>query len=187
MCPKEEYLSAFIDGEIESPWNKKIEQHIISCQKCQKKLESLQSLQHALRKDQALDYLAPMKRVKQRIDFNLAESSFKTRYAPLTFWQRKIAIPMPALVMLSLVILILVASVSFFIGRHNNQILQASSESYGPQSVHVSIPIKDLELLLQLLNNQDFKQEVIMELPGNSEFTVIGEPIVIRENDLNHR
>lgn len=39
MCPDKDLLSTFVDGEVPSPWNEQIKNHIDSCSNCQKIVE----------------------------------------------------------------------------------------------------------------------------------------------------
>ena len=51
MCPENEILSAYIDGEVPFPWNKQIEEHLASCKTCKQKVESYKKVQMQLLKD----------------------------------------------------------------------------------------------------------------------------------------
>jgi hypothetical protein len=178
MCPKNEIISAFLDGEIEAPWKEKLKEHFSACGACRQRLAEMQNLQKILKQEQEFDYLPALERVRRRIYYHTMnrESSFLgIPEKELPFWKRKVHLPMPLAVLLSIVLFILFASFFFFIGQSNVQMAKRGNEIVGPQPVQVSVDIKDLEVLQQLLRNKDFSQEVLLELPKDSQFTVFGE------------
>ena len=184
MCPKDEIISAYIDGEVETPWQDKLKAHFSECSKCAERLREMQSISQLLKQDKEPDFKPVLNRVYKRIYFHSSEKrlgSGRRQEKELPFWKRKVYIPMPAAVTLSVVLLILFASFFFFVGQNNTQMANKGQELYNTQPVQVTVPIEgieanDLEVLLKLLNNKDFGQEVLMELPEDSQFTVFGEP-----------
>ncbi|MBN1798633.1 MAG: zf-HC2 domain-containing protein [Spirochaetales bacterium] len=184
MCPKDEIISAYVDGEVETPWTEKLKAHFSECAKCKARLKELQSMSQLLKHDKEPDFKPALNRVYKRIYFHSSEKSLgsgRQQEKELPFWKRRVHIPMPAAVMLSVVLFILFASFFFFMGQNNTQMANKGQELYNTQPIQVTVPIegleaKDLEVLLKLLNNKDFSQEVLMELPEDSQFTVFGEP-----------
>ena len=43
-CPDKDLYSAYIDGELESPWKEKIEEHLSSCEKCRSVVDSYRKI-----------------------------------------------------------------------------------------------------------------------------------------------
>jgi hypothetical protein len=181
MCPKNEIISAFLDGEIEAPWDQKLKDHFTACKACSQKLAEMQALQKILGGNQEFDYKPVMERVRRRIYFHTTDKQ-SVSSAPaendLPFWKRKVQLPMPLAVLFSVLLFILFASFFFFMGQSNTQMANRGKLITGPQPVQVSLEVKDLEVLQKLLANKDFSQEVLMELPKDSQFTVFGEPEV---------
>ncbi len=184
MCPKDEIISAYLDGEVETPWKEKLKEHFSECSKCAKRLSEIQSISYLLKQDKEPDCQPALQRVHRRIYFHSSESTHRIggqQEKDLPFWRRRVHIPMPAAVLLSVVLFILFASFFFFMGQNNTQMAHKGPELYNSQPIQVTVPIEgleagDLEVLLKLLNNKDFSQEVLMELPEDSQFTVFGEP-----------
>ncbi len=48
-CPEPDLHSAYIDGEVNSPWREKIEAHLASCESCRTELAKLEGLRNMLR------------------------------------------------------------------------------------------------------------------------------------------
>jgi hypothetical protein len=190
MCPKDELISAFLDGEVEAPWEEKLKAHFAECGRCGRRLADMCSLRSMLARDKEPDYRPAMQSVQRRLYFHRAAAEADTRSGTereLPFWKRKVRIPMPAAALLSLVLFILFASFFFFMGQNNTQMAKRGTELYNSQPVQVTVPINgmkvdDLEVLLKLLNNKDFSQEVLMQLPDDSQFSVFGEPEIEKVN-----
>lgn len=44
MCLDDQILSCYVDGELEEPWKSQVEEHLVWCNSCSKRLEELKSL-----------------------------------------------------------------------------------------------------------------------------------------------
>lgn len=60
MCPDEQILNEYIDGELESPWKDQIEEHLDWCEGCKKRLETIKSIrkvvQNSVLSDKNIEY-----------------------------------------------------------------------------------------------------------------------------------
>ena len=43
-CPDKDLYSAYVDGELQSPWKEKIEAHLVSCEKCRSVVDSYRKI-----------------------------------------------------------------------------------------------------------------------------------------------
>ena len=43
-CPDKDLYSAYVDGELQSPWKEKIEAHLVSCEKCSMVVDSYRKI-----------------------------------------------------------------------------------------------------------------------------------------------
>ena len=43
-CPDKDLYSAYVDGELQSPWKEKIEVHLVSCEKCRSVVDSYRKI-----------------------------------------------------------------------------------------------------------------------------------------------
>ncbi len=68
MCPDLDLLSAFVDGEVPSPWKERIEAHIKSCASCAAKVEEYRKLDAFLVEERrGFDSMAATDRVRNRL------------------------------------------------------------------------------------------------------------------------
>jgi len=68
MCPDADLLSAFVDGEVPSPWKERIEAHIRSCPSCAAKVEEYRKLDAFLIEERrGYDSVAAAERVRARL------------------------------------------------------------------------------------------------------------------------
>ena len=181
MCPDGETLSAYLDGEIEEPWSRTIHKHIESCGQCRQRLQTLQRINHILLEDSSPDYLESMEKVKRRIQITqVAENS-----ARVSFWKRKVTFPIPVAVAA-------IAAIVFFgfyflliqPGRSSMRLVKIKTEPSGSTEVQVAAPIEDIEQLLKSLDKNQFRREVIIQLPVDSKFSFIGKPAIMRETEF---
>ncbi|MCL2443275.1 MAG: hypothetical protein FWD13_07395 [Treponema sp.] len=122
MCPEPQLLSIYVDGELPSPWDEKLESHLNECSICREKLESFKKLHDLLKKDTNVRRTIVDKRiiklpstgnepkehhqefleepelvdaVKKRVWKNL--SSRQHYRTNKRIWKRKLSIPIPAI------------------------------------------------------------------------------------------
>ena len=64
MCPDNGILSAYLDGEIDAPWNKAIAEHLASCDLCRAVFRRLEETHRVLQSDEAPEWTEAMDRVR---------------------------------------------------------------------------------------------------------------------------
>ncbi|MCL2197131.1 MAG: zf-HC2 domain-containing protein [Treponema sp.] len=204
MCPDQQLLSIYVDGELPSPWKEKMESHLKVCPVCREKLESFKQLHELFKKDntEKRTYVErivdepeeertyteeEMQEAKERIWKNIeSKRNFKPRSR---LWRRRVSIPLPAAAAAA-VILALVAmlwlrsgqvSTNAIAGRQPddkiNFILAAEDEIPGIMPVS-----SDLSGVLQYLG-ADGSDIIILKLPESRNFSRAGEPSIIRAAD----
>ncbi len=187
MCPEDDIISAYLDGELESTVSIKVEEHIAGCERCKEKLRAFQRISHILLEDESPDYLASMEKVKRRIQITqLASEGRRNReIAKIPWWHRKIEFPLP-LAVAAMVLIVFLGFMLFFKMSSSNgvRMMRIKKEPSGITEVQVSAPIEDLEALLKTMDNSDFKKEVIIQLPPKSQFLMVGEPRIMREAEF---
>ena len=182
MCPNGETLSAYLDGEIGEPWNSTIRKHLETCEQCRQRLKTLQRIDHILLEDYAPDYLDSMEKVKRRIQITqVAENSSRP-----SLWKRKISVPVPlGIAAAALLVFVFGLYFLFFLPQRNGmRFVKIKTEPSGSTEVQVAAPIEDIEQLLKSLDKSQFSKEVIIKLPGNSKFNMVGEPAIMRETEF---
>ncbi|MBN1523316.1 MAG: zf-HC2 domain-containing protein [Spirochaetales bacterium] len=185
MCPKDEILSAFCDGEIGSPWDKRLQHHINQCARCSGKVAQYREITGLFHND-GVSIGESMKRVKARITNTLAVQQNETVIHPaagsmhIPFWRKQVMVPMPVLAAGFSVLFVLVASLFFFLGRNDTQVARTTPEPDPQQNIHVYYSMDNPELLRKILSDKEYHEEVIIELPRENDFSIVGEPEVKR-------
>jgi len=202
MCPDPQLLSIYVDGELPSPWKEKLEAHLKGCPLCREKLENFKQLHSLFKKDTTVkrtyvervvdepaeertyteeEMQEAQKRVWNKIE---ARKRLKSRV-----WRRRFSIPLPvaaaAAVVLALITVIWFRSETFLqsgIAKQTdssekvNFILAAEDEMPG------IIPVADINGVLQYLAS-DGSDIIILRLPESRNFSMTGEPAIIRAAD----
>jgi len=128
-CPDSELYSAFIDGEVPSPWKEKLEAHVNSCPKCRKQTERYQRI-HALlsagmAQQSAYDFDASFERMTERRKEYITSMGKKIPNNFLAWTHQSIKIPLTAFAALLLAAVFLPA---FFIIKSSLGAKSAQSE-----------------------------------------------------------
>jgi len=178
MCPDNELLSAFVDGEIENPWKEKLESHLRNCAVCRERVAAFQKLSILLQEDPEPDSIPSMYRVKEKLEA-LPRAGRKVK-AP--FWKRRILIPVPIIAIAASVLIFLSTVISVTIAN-----IKPAGNTKGTAEVAEKPVATDDELatIIKLMENKDFNNEIVIQLPEGSPFTMSGEPQFIRAKDLN--
>jgi hypothetical protein len=195
MCPDPQLLSIYVDGELPSPWDEKMDAHLKECPACRGKVETFKQLRELINKD------APAKKTneeelqksKEKIWSRIEE---KRRFTPYPrIWQRRISIPLPMAAAAAIIIALIVIFFSRdgqifnngFAGKKalpdekTNFILAAEEEIPG------MIPAAtDLNDVLKYLGT-DGSNIIILQLPESKNFSRSGEPAIIRAADYTRR
>ena len=100
-----------------------------------------------------------------------------------TLWKKRLNLPLPAVA--AAACLIIVISVFFSINLANSGSSIAEVEKT-PMIAETGITQDDdLTTIIKLMENQDFNNEMFIQLPDDSRFSISGEPMLIKASDLN--
>lgn len=179
-CPGADTLSAYLDREMESPWRELIERHIESCPDCRQAVQKLLRLRQLLHADREPDYRSSIERLRERLRI----FSPDRRPGSEPFWKRKVAMPLPAAAAAVFLILCLGFLLAFVTGRADLRKMSIKRGPAGTTEVQVAAPIEDLQLLLKSLDKQSQAQAIIITLPENSQFIMLGTPRIMRETEF---
>jgi anti-sigma factor RsiW len=193
MCPKDEYLSAYLDNEIGAPWDKKIESHVRGCARCQERIEAFRSLSSLLHAEDLPEIAEESRRVEQRIKFTLQHRTppiapaYSGEEGHIPFWKRQVLLPMPVFAGAFVALLVLVASLFFFMGRNGSELMQAKNELEKLRTVNVYYPLQDPQQVLKVLKDKNVNEDVVIQLPETGGFKLNGEPQIIYVNNAGKR
>jgi hypothetical protein len=179
MCPDSELLSAYFDGEVASPWQGRVREHVASCQECQLRLKRLERLRELLRDDPE----PALERAQERTRGELGARVWRSFHGGKPFWKTRVAVPLPAaaaalFLLVGMGVLLLIASI-----RPSLPWMSIRREPSGTTEVHVAAPLKDLETLIRSLDSPQMAQEIVITLPEESNFVLMGEPRMLRATD----
>ncbi len=171
MCPDREILSAYLDGEVEPPWDRGIEVHLLGCDSCRVRLARLEETRRLLAVDPLPDIQAPMERVRRSL---LAQSV--RRPAVLPFWKRSLAVPAPLAATAVALVLLLSAFLVVSLVRSNIGMVRITKGPSGGTEIQIAAPIGNLETLLKSVDTPDSSREDVIKLPKSFRLMPIGEP-----------
>ncbi len=182
-CPTREMLSAFFDGEIELPWSERIRRHLDECAHCQAEITKLETLRQLLHSDEEPDFKESLERTR----FHLETTARPKLARKSPFWRNKISLPLPAAAAILFVALAMGGMLIFLSTRPNFPFMSITREPSGVTEVQVAAPIEDLEQLLKSLDRQSVNQEILINLPEDTQFIIVGEPEMVRETEHSRR
>lgn len=142
MCPDQQLISVFMDGELPSPWKEKMETHLAQCPSCKKSLENYRQL-FAPVKETVFDEKALMEAAKDRVWQNMAQSLQSRRQhraKPRSFagmLRHRVSVSMPAVAAAAAVFVIMA---SFLVGgRFTSQ--PAAVQVAAPTMAEMQMPM----------------------------------------------
>lgn len=183
-CPNPDLLSAFFDGEVQSPWSEKIQEHIETCHRCQQAFGRLDSLRRALLADAEPPVEDPLERTRERLH-SLRSARLRRRRRRL--WRMRISMPVPAIAAMFVVFLGMGGLLVFLTTRPNFPFMSIKRQPSGVTEVQVAAPIEDLEKLLKSLDQEPGNEQIIITLPEDTEFLHFGEPKMLRADEYSRR
>ncbi len=173
MCPDRELLSAWLDGEVPSPWREKIAEHIGACAECAGAVDRYRRMQSVLlaglERDGELEGSAG-ERVLSRLAFR--------RTKPRSFWSRSLLLPLPAAAAAGVAAALLALALALS-GARNAELRMAVQNS-ARGGVNVA---SGMEGILEYLSRQDAGVNITITLPAGTAVNSSGDPFMIREAD----
>ena len=183
-CPNPDLLSAFFDGEVESPWAERIQRHVQACASCQQTVARLEALRQTLLSDREPGVESSLERTRQRLQ---SLRSAGGRHRRRSLWRKRISIPVPAIAAVLAVLLGMGSLLIFLSTRPNFPFMSIKRQPSGITEVQVAAPIEDLEQLLKSLDNGPGHERIIINLPEDTEFLQFGEPRMLRADEYSGR
>ncbi len=181
MCPDRELLSAWIDGEVPSPWHESLEQHIESCVACNSAVASMRRVQGMVYAESASFEdagLAAKKRVASRLSTISPGRVLEFR----SLWLRSYALPLPAIAAAA-VLLVSLSLALFSSGARNNELRVAMRRAV--EATPVAASGLGMESLIDFIGKQNGAVNINITLPPEVFAGNLGEPLIIREADWN--
>jgi len=171
MCPDREILSAYLDGEIGSPWDRAIAEHVAACDRCREIYRRLEETRRILTEGPFEEWREPMERVRRGI---LAHVPPAPR--SVSTWRRAVSVPLPVAVLAAVLLLALGVSLALSIVRSNLGFVRVTRAPAGGTEYQFAVPVDKVEALLRSVGGGDASLEDVITLPKNVKLIPIGEP-----------
>lgn len=183
MCPDPDLISAYVDGEVPSPWRERFEEHLASCGDCAAVAAGYRALGEGIRGDSADDaaVAAALERGRVRLDSLLEARSqaAAASSAARPAWGRSISLPLPIAAAAALLVVLLGGATTLIAlkpssGRAAIRTV-ASGEIAPPQAMPAS-----MDELLRYLDSGDGQVTLTINLPTGATFGSAGKPVIMR-------
>jgi hypothetical protein len=171
MCPDRKIISAYLDGEIEAPWDKAIAEHMASCAACRSLHDRLAETKRALREEPVADVRGPMERVRRQ----LREKARPVPREPAV-WARRVTMPLPLAALAAALLLFFGITLAITQFRPRIGLVRITKAPAGGTEIQISAPISELETLLKSVGAEDTTREDVIVLPKNVRLLPVGEP-----------
>jgi negative regulator of sigma E activity len=187
MCPDRELLSAYVDGEVPSPWRERIAEHLASCPDCAAVAEGYSALGEAIRSEAPSGEAEALARVRARLEARLAGADAGPSAAASrpALWTRSVRLPLPVAAAAALVVLAAGgAATTLALGQRRGSPAFAAVAAPGAIATSaISSPAAQptsMDELLRYLDAHDAQVTITMNLPTGTRFDDSGEPVIIR-------
>lgn len=172
MCPDRELLSAWLDGEVPSPWRETIKRHLDDCVKCASVVDEYRALSATMADEGVgLDDNART-RVLDRL--------YRAMPMRRPLWGQRLSLPLPAAAAAALLLGAMALGLALS-GARNAELRLAMSNAMQPgPAVATGL---GMESILEYLSRQDAGVNISITLPAGSPVYSSGEPFMIREVD----
>jgi hypothetical protein len=187
MCPNRQVISLYFDGELPSPWKEKLEAHLESCADCKNILAGYRKLGEELGELPAETVQSAMDRVWENLE--LRPTISRRSSVPVNkIWKRSITLPLPAVAAAAVVIIFAVFAILTRAGGGPRYLPQNPMVLAGMElDDYGTLPIQDMNGVLQYLSSQDNDDIAIIRLPESRRFSRNGEPALINAADYSRR
>lgn len=208
MCPDRCLLSAYVDGEVPSPWKERLAAHLAECPSCAALAARFGKLSGDLRRPLPFDEEAMAARVAARVAARLGprlesgpghRSGAVQESRPLSIrepepqpaqerpaaggsglWSRRVALPLPLAVAAALVLVFSagLAAAGFFKPGRPSVQSLAAAEIAPNRAEPAS-----MEALIRYLESQDAQVNLTIQLPAGKTFDSGGKPLIVKASD----
>lgn len=182
MCPDDELLSAYCDGEVPSPWKERIEAHAAVCSKCSARIQTYVELHTMLNSLDTVEEKEAFDAARQRVlagiqskEFDFTKKSTGTfGHRFFEFWTRPIVLPMPVAAA-ALVVIAFLGGLS--LGVLNPHAKDATVLASAVQTLPASNA--SFESILQFAESQTSPQTVTIRVQKDALIIQQGTPVIV--------
>ncbi len=180
MCPDRELLSAWIDGEVPSPWRETIARHLEACESCSQLVASMNQT-HALFSSDAALIDASAEPARVRVEERLGFAAVRGPATSGAFWARRYPVPFPVAAAAALALAVLGFALAES-GRRNADLCMAVRRAF--EATPVATSGMGIESIIEYISKQNSAVNINITLPPEAFGGVSGEPFIVREADF---
>jgi len=182
MCPDDELLSAYCDGEVPSPWKERIEAHAAVCSKCSERIRTYVELHTLLNSLDTEEEKEALDAARQRVfaaiqlkEFDFSKKPARTIGRRLSeFWARPVVLPMPVAAA-ALVVVAFLGGLS--LGVLNPRAKDARVLASAVQTLPASNA--SFDSILQFAESQTSPQTVTIRVQKDALIIQQGTPVIV--------
>ena len=205
MCPEPGLISAWVDGEVPSPWKERIAAHVATCAECAARVARYRRLSGLLSDGTPADESAIVSRVEARLGGRLdgliepplsaspvglaatADMPREGLDAPLPghprFWGRNIPLPLPVAIAAGAIFLFFAGvAATTFIRPAKPAVQTLAASEIKPTDSQAA----NMEALVHYLESQNAQVNLTIQLPSGTTFDSSGKPFVMKATDANY-
>jgi anti-sigma factor RsiW len=182
MCPDREILSAWLDGEIDAPWDRALEEHVGSCPDCRARTERLEGVRRSLLEAPMPDWRPAMERVRSSL---VARGLASEKTVPA--WRRRVSLPLPIAVAAAALVMVLAGALTVSVIRSSFGMVRITRQGSGGTEIRIAAPVSDLESLLRSIDKDAGSLEDVIVLPKDVQLVPVGVPRMGKENEFSRR
>lgn len=182
MCPDRQILSAWLDGEINAPWDRQLEEHVTACADCRARLERLEAVRRTLLEASVPDWRPAMERVRSSL---VARGLARERVAPI--WRRRVSLPLPLAAAAAALVLLLAGALAISVVRSSFGMVRITRQGSLGTEIRIAAPVSDLETLLRSIDTDEGSLEDVITLPKDVQLVPVGEPLMGKETEFSRR
>jgi anti-sigma factor RsiW len=203
MCPEPGLISAWVDGEVPSPWKERIAAHVATCAGCAARVARYRRLSGLLSEGAPADESAIVSRIEARLGGSLdglvetPMSAAPSSAAPGTpregldvslpghprFWGRNIPLPLPVAIAAGAIFLFFAGvAATTFIRPAKPAVQTLAASEIKPTDSQAA----NMEALVHYLESQNAQVNLTIQLPSGTTFDSSGKPFVMKATDANY-
>ncbi len=181
MCPDLHTLSAYLDGEVAVRWAKEIEKHLTECTSCRENLKRIEAVNAHLGDVKIPDFRVAQDRVWTRLQLH-HEGAL---YHRVPLMKRRIAVPLSLAATVACLVILMGFALVFLSARAGIGTMKITTKESGFTELLIQASMKELQEFLGSLERQNAMGGVVIPLPENTSFKMIGEPVFKRDMDFS--
>ena len=188
MCPDRDLISAYVDGEVPSPWRERLEEHLASCPACSALAASYAELGASLRGPADEGEFQALARGRERLELLLVdipssgerEATIREIGASRRLWRHSIRLPLPLAAAAAILVLLLGGATTVLALKPGKNVAIQAIASNEIAPLKVPAQPASMDELLRYLDSSDGQVTLTINLPSGTTFGSAGKPVIMR-------